>query len=72
MSKRKVENFNNPAIFWQHYETYCLNMAISEKKKNPQNLMTLVQLLGWIRLFFSWSLKINGIYFEIGKNFPQK
>jgi hypothetical protein len=33
MSKRKVENFNNPAIFWQHYETYCLNMAISEKKE---------------------------------------
>jgi hypothetical protein len=48
-------------------------MAISEKKKkNPQNLMTLVQLLGCIRLFFSWSLKINGIYFEIGKKFPQK
>jgi hypothetical protein len=46
MSKRKVENLNNPAIFWQHYETFCLNMAIPEKNKNPQNGMTLVQFLG--------------------------
>jgi hypothetical protein len=32
MSKWKVEIFNNPAIFWQHHETFCLNMAIPEKK----------------------------------------
>jgi hypothetical protein len=47
MLTRKVNFFNNPAIFWQHYETYCLNMAISKNKiKNPQNLMILVQFFG--------------------------
>jgi hypothetical protein len=29
-SERKVENFKNPAIFWQPAGTYCLTMAISE------------------------------------------
>ncbi len=28
----KVEKFKNPAIFWWPVGTYCLNMAISEKK----------------------------------------
>jgi hypothetical protein len=30
-SQKKVENFENPAIFWQLAGTYCLNMVISEK-----------------------------------------
>jgi len=27
---REVEAFRNPAIFWRHAPTYCLNLAISE------------------------------------------
>ncbi len=40
-SQRKVENSNNPAIFWP--TAVCLNMALSEKKKlkNLPNLATL-------------------------------
>jgi hypothetical protein len=32
---RKVENFKNPAIFWQLVGTNCLNMTIPEKNINP-------------------------------------
>jgi hypothetical protein len=39
MVGRKVEKFKNPAIFWQPVETYCPNMAISEKNI-PQNLVS--------------------------------
>jgi hypothetical protein len=37
---RKVENFKNPAIFWQLVGTNCLNMAIRGKKFpwNPASL----------------------------------
>jgi hypothetical protein len=31
-SERKVENFENPSIFWHPLKTYCLNMTISGKK----------------------------------------
>jgi hypothetical protein len=29
-SGTKVDNFKNPAIFWQPARTHCLNIAISE------------------------------------------
>ncbi len=32
-SERKVENFENPSIFWHPLKTYCINMTISEKKQ---------------------------------------
>jgi hypothetical protein len=34
-SESNIENFKYPAIFWWPAETYCLNMVISETKKNP-------------------------------------
>lgn len=43
--KRKVKTFQNPAIFWQPAETYCVNMMISGKKI----FLQIWQL--WITLF---------------------
>jgi len=33
-SERKVEKFTNCAVFWSHAGTYCLIMAIPQKKKS--------------------------------------
>jgi hypothetical protein len=59
-SERKVDNFQNPTMFWQPLGTYCLNMATFEKQF-PQNVAT------WA--YFS---KKNPLYpFAFGFFFPK-
>jgi hypothetical protein len=46
VKEKKVENFNNSAVFWQPPGTYyCLNMEIS--KTNPLNFGASSHLQNW-------------------------
>jgi hypothetical protein len=37
LNTQKLDNFQNPTMFWQPLGTYCLNMATFEKKKKKSS-----------------------------------
>ncbi len=57
LSERKVENFKNPTIFQQLFaETYCLNMASSEKTFSLGNFGTFFPQKFTLDIFFKFFL----------------
>jgi hypothetical protein len=67
--ERKVENFQNPSIFWRRTGTYCLN-RVTLDKSIPQNMAILAPFFS--QKFFAWVALDFYFFHQVAKNCPQK